>query len=132
MNGFRSVFTTRNGDAVANAVGIGRAMARFFGTSSATTISNVVAASRAQRGPQRDEPSDGVRNPTNRDVIVMPSWAPDNWKERVLSAARVRGCALVALFRHRFDLAAVDRYETELGCDEECVSEDEQKDCEQP
>ena len=88
---------------VARAVSIGRAMARFLGTSSAKTIvtteltvspmataTGATAPSgtpRARRGPSmRSEIAGSARKPIARLVIVMPTWAPDSWVDSERSA----------------------------------------------
>ena len=80
---------------VARAVSIGRAMAKFFGTSSAKIIvtrelivSPIATATgctafsgspRARTGPLiKREMAGSARKPMARFVIVMPTWAPDS------------------------------------------------------
>ena len=83
---------------VARAVSIGRAIARFFGTSSAKTMvtteltmSPMATASgrtapsgtpTASRGPSISSAIAGsARKPIARLVMVMPTWAPESWVE---------------------------------------------------
>ncbi len=98
----------RWGPATTRATGSGLETAQFFGTSSPTTIWTAEASSMpmttavpgtapagrpvAASGPDSSSASAGSASiPTTNEVIVMPSWVPDSWKESSRSAETTVG-----------------------------------------
>ncbi len=103
MNGANSALKARSGPATIRATASGREIAQFLGTSSPTTISTTVdtptpsadatpgttvpGSPAAVSGPRNSAARDGSASmPMTREVTVMPSWAPDNWKASARTA----------------------------------------------
>ena len=86
---------TMSGTTVARAIGIGRARAAFFGTSSPKSIENSVAttsAPNADTGPSsgsnRCASAGSARYPVSSAAIVMPTCAPESWNDSSRRARR--------------------------------------------
>ena len=92
--------------ATVRAVARGRAIARFLGTSSPTTIVTAVAISRpraseipdtaesgtpsaASGATRREAMAGSARKPMARFVTVIPSCAPESWVDREIGRAHV-------------------------------------------
>ena len=134
---------------VARAVSIGRAIARFLGTSSANTmvtseliVSPIATATgrtapsgtpAARSGPSMSSAIAGsARKPIARLVIVMPTWAPESWVDSERRARWTPAAGASPVRRGPRDLVAVDGHERELGGDEDAGGDhEEQRDAEQ-
>src|SRR5437763_3943599 len=95
INQVKTCENVRCGRAVARAIGIGRASAAFFGTSSPKSIENRVATTSApapdtgpSSGRSRCASAGAARYPVSSAAIVMPSCAPDSWNDSSRSALR--------------------------------------------
>ena len=82
----------------------------------------------AVNGPCSSSASAGSASmPTTSEVMVMPSWVPESWKDSSLSElTTVRGPS-VAFGGGLLGVGPLDRDEAELGRHEEAVGEDQQE-----
>ncbi len=103
ISGRQTVEKARWGATTARATWSGREMAQFFGTSSPMTICSTVASTMPTAtatpvaaedgtptaratGESRTESAGSASMPTTSEVTVMPSCAPESWKESCRSA----------------------------------------------
>ena len=113
-----SAVNQRIGNWVTLAVAIGRATARFFGTSSPKSMVRNVLSTRPMASavgwmapsgmPSASSGSSTIsaiagsaRKPMPRFVIVIPTWAPDSWVDRERIATRTPSAAVSPSFAAR-------------------------------
>ena len=65
--------------------------------------------------------------PTTREVMVMPSWVPESWKDSSLSDSATATGPSVAFGCGLLGVRRLDRDEAELGGHEEAVGQDQQE-----